>query len=112
MYSDTQIVKGILEGCLLKIIADRETYGYGAVEQLNRLGFEASEATVYPILLRLQSKGYLAIEKRPSPFGPARKYYSLTAHGKAYLEEFRKTWASVSKTVNCIMEGDEHDKER
>jgi PadR family transcriptional regulator, regulatory protein PadR len=110
--NDTQIVKGILEGCLLKIIANEEIYGYSAVEQLNRLGFDVNEATVYPILLRLQSKGFLDIDKRPSPLGPARKYYSLTAQGKAYLGEFRKTWASISKIVNFIMEGDIHDKER
>jgi PadR family transcriptional regulator, regulatory protein PadR len=110
--NDTQIVKGILEGCLLKIIADEEIYGYGAVEQLNRLGFEVNEATVYPILLRLQSKGFLNTDKRPSPIGPARKYYSLTAQGKAYLAEFKKTWASINKTVNHIMEDEENDKAR
>ena len=110
MNSDTQIVKGILEGCILKIISEEETYGYDAVEKLNRFGFDVNEATVYPILTRLESKGFLAIEKRPSPFGPTRKYYSLTPSGGAYLEEFRETWRKISQTVHEVMEGEVHDK--
>ncbi|MCL5072542.1 MAG: PadR family transcriptional regulator [Actinobacteria bacterium] len=55
MENDTQIVKGILEGCILKITKNEEIYGYKAVEKLNTLGFEVNEATVYPILTRLQN---------------------------------------------------------
>ncbi len=77
MNNDTQIVKGILEGCILKIIEQEEMYGYKTVERLNNIGFEINEATVYQILTRLQNKGLLDIDKRPSPFGPTRKYYSL-----------------------------------
>ncbi len=102
----TQIVKGILEGCILKIIEKGETYGYRILEGLNKYGFEVNEATVYSILTRLQSKGLLAIKKSPSPLGPVRKYYSLSAEGKDALKEFNAIWVRIQKITNYIMEGE------
>jgi PadR family transcriptional regulator PadR len=112
MNNDTQIVKGILEGCILKIVENEEIYGYKAVEKLNILGFEVNEATVYPILTRLQNKEYLNIDKRPSPYGPVRKYYSLTEAGKKSLQEFKDTWDRIKNIVNKVMKGDENDKKK
>jgi PadR family transcriptional regulator PadR len=100
------MVKGILEGCILKIIQKGETYGYKTVSMLNDMGFGVNEATVYPILARLQDKGMLSISKRPSPFGPVRKYYTLTEDGEKYLEDFLMTWKRISDAVNKIMEGE------
>ena len=100
MNNDTQIVKGILEGCILKIVENEEIYGYKA------------EATVYPILTRLQNKEYLKIDKRPSPYGPMRKYYSLTKSGKESLQEFKDTWDRIKNIVIKVMEGDENDKKK
>ncbi len=105
MEQETQIVKGILEGCILKIIAAKaEMYGYIIVEKLNETGFDVNEATVYPILTRLENKALLQIERRPSPLGPMRKYYSLTASGQQYLAEFTQTWIHLQQRVNTIME--------
>jgi PadR family transcriptional regulator PadR len=110
MSNDTQIIKGLLEGCLLRIIQNGEMYGYDAVEKLNRLGFEVNEATVYPILSRLQIRELLRVSNRPSPYGPTRKYYALTAEGAEYLNGFRQTWAKIRDIVNTIMEGDSNDQ--
>lgn len=112
MNNDTQIVKGILEGCILKIIELEEMYGYKTVERLNNAGFEVNEATVYPILTRLQNKGFLAIDKRPSPLGPTRKYFSLTQEGKDNLVEFKETWDRIKNIVNSVMEGDGNDSKK
>ena len=110
MNNETQIVKGILEGCLLKIISKQEIYGYKAVELLNTAGFTVNEATVYPILTRLQNKGFLKIEKRPSPYGPDRKYYFLTSEGEDSLKAFEQSWFKINIIVNHIMEGDRNDQ--
>ena len=112
MNNDTQIMKGILEGCLLRILETGELYGYAAVETLNGLGFDVNEATVYPILSRLQNRGFLKVDKRPSPYGPVRKYYSLTEEGAENLHAFRQTWEKISGIVNVILEGDINDKKR
>ena len=110
MNNDTQIVKGILEGCILKIIEAGEIYGYRAVELLNDMGFDVTEATVYPILARLEIKGYLHVEKRPSPLGPMRKYYTLTRSGIEALAEFKDTWNRIGAIVNNVLEGKKNDQ--
>jgi len=112
MSNDTQIVKGILEGCILKIISNEELYGYKTVEKLNDLGFEVNEATVYPILARLESKGILQVDKRPSPFGPMRKYFLLTPAGQSSLQEFQETWQRIMCIVNKVMEDENHDQKK
>lgn len=109
MNNDTQMMKGILEGCILKIISKEELYGYKTVERLNEIGFDVNEATVYPILTRLENKGHLKVEKRPSPLGPKRKYYFMTQEGQSILQEFHETWIRMMKMVNELMEVDDHD---
>ena len=104
MNDDTQLLKGILEGCILELLSKEAAYGYRIVEVLTDIGIETNEATVYPILIRLQKQGALSIEKRPSPFGPDRKYYSLTADGFAMLERFRASWARICLFVEQVQE--------
>jgi PadR family transcriptional regulator, regulatory protein PadR len=103
MGIETQILKGLLESCLLKVIEQEPTYGYKAVEQLNLLGFEVNEATVYPILVRLTNKGFLYVKTQASPMGPERKYYYITPQGKDSLEEFNLTWKRIQSIVNQVM---------
>ncbi|MBM6839367.1 PadR family transcriptional regulator, partial [Clostridium saudiense] len=53
MANSTQMLKGLLEGCILKIVSNNETYGYAVCEKLMQYGFEdISESSVYPILIR------------------------------------------------------------
>ena len=111
MFSETQLLKGILEGCILGILSREETYGYKIVELLVLAGFNANEATVYPILLRLQGQGYLRTEKRPSQLGPDRKYYALTPDGQSYYELFQSTWETLKEKVDCVLEVEKHDKQ-
>ena len=111
MFSDTQLLKGILEGCVLGILSKEETYGYKIVEVLVRSGFDVNEATVYLILLRLQKQGYLQIERRPSQLGPDRKYYSLTLIGQKYLRSFKTTWQMIKVNVDKVLEVEQNDTE-
>ena len=75
----SQMMKGILEGCILKVIGDKETYGYEIVDQMQKYGFEEmKEGTLYPLLLRLEKKKYISAAFKESPMGPKRKYYHLT----------------------------------
>ena len=104
MNDTTQIFKGILEGCILKMVMREETYGYRVVERINKLGFEVNEATVYPILTRLQNKGFLITEKRSSPLGPPRKYYSISKDGIEELKKFIGTWNEIGSIVKKVFE--------
>ena len=57
MYDKSQLMRGIMEGCILSIIGRERTYGYGIVEQLRENGFsEVKEGTIYPLLLRLEKR--------------------------------------------------------
>lgn len=103
MYDKSQLMRGTIEGCILKILSDEITYGYEIVAKLQEFGFDdIKEGTIYPLLVRLEKKGIIDSEYRPSPLGPGRKYYSVTEEGTAYLEEFKKQWQQVSTSINVI----------
>ena len=87
----SQMLKGILEGCILEIINQEETYAYLISQKLKDNGFgDISEDTIYPIILRLNNQGYLTSIKKESAIGPKRKYYRLTDKGKEELEDLKK----------------------
>ena len=104
MYDDSQMMRGTLEGCILKIISLEPTYGYEIVIKLQKFGFiNVKEGTIYPLLMRLEKKAYISSEFRSSPLGPSRKYYSLTEDGQKLLSDFAESWKNISDTVNNIL---------
>lgn len=99
----TQLMKGILESCILKIIGKSETYGYEIVTQLQKQGFtDAKEGTLYPLLLRMEKKNLITATFKPSPLGPKRKYYHLTEEGKEYIAGFYDLWKEITVSVENI----------
>ena len=94
----TELLKGVLEGVVLQVIQNSgETYGYEITNTLVDLGFQdIVEGTVYTVLLRLEKKKLVTVEKRKSELGPARKFYRLNADGEKYLQDFWKKWAFLS----------------
>lgn len=100
-----QFKKGSLEMILLCLIAQRETYGYEILTQLNQrggavLGY-AREGTIYPILYRLQEQGLVQTRLAPAAAnGGTKKYYSLTEKGQQILEELTSFWADYTQCVN------------
>lgn len=103
----SQLMKGILENCILKIIQSSETYGYEIAEQLQKYGFqEVKEGTLYPLLLRLEKKSLIEAVFKPSPLGPKRKYYHLTTAGEVHLEGFYENWKEIAECVERIFKED------
>jgi len=101
----TQMLKGMLEGCLLAVIARGETYGYEMIEKLERHGFHmVSEGSIYPVLMRMQKEGLVTATVRDSPSGPPRKYYSATPKGLAYLADFQARWNELARAVNRLLD--------
>ncbi|MDF3002401.1 MAG: putative transcriptional regulator [Bacillota bacterium] len=104
MFDKSQLMRGTLEGCILKIINLEVTYGYEIMEKLKNYGFEdIQEGTIYPLLVRLEKKGLIFAEFRPSPLGPSRKYYFITKDGIETLSSFEAYWNSLSNTVKKII---------
>lgn len=109
-YDETQLLKGVLEGCVLVIIQREKTYGYQIIQELKPFGFDAiSEGTIYPLLIRFEKKGIVSSHFEKSPFGPKRKYYSITKKGKVYLKEFIENWKSLSRKVECLLKGENNE---
>lgn len=103
----SQMLKGMLEGCILEIINKQETYAYEISEKLSKYGFgEISEGTVYPIILRLQKNDMIKSTLRDSNSGPKRKYYRLTSSGIDALAQFKSNWRELNDAVNKLLEGD------
>lgn len=97
------MLKGVIDGVILKLIKNKETYGYEIVEELKMNGFyNMTEGTVYPILQRLSRKGYLMSTYKKSDLGPKRKYYYITATGKDYLDEFLNSYKQLQDAVNNV----------
>ncbi len=100
-----QMRKGIVEFCILRSLARTERYGYDLVKSLVILpGLNTTEGTVYPLLSRLRSGGLLQARLLESSEGPARKYYSLTAHGRRQLKLMNTYFETLSQTLSNVEE--------
>lgn len=103
MDNITEMLKGVLEGCVLEIISRQETYGYDITNQLKELGFtDVVEGTVYTILIRLEKNKLVNTQKKPSEVGPPRKFYTLTETGEYERELFWQKWEFVSDKMNDL----------
>lgn len=101
----TEMLKGVLEGCVLEIISREETYGYEITRRLNALGFsDVVEGTVYTILLRLEKSKLVEIAKKPSDMGPPRKFFTLNDAGREELRRFWEKWEFVALKLNQLKE--------
>ncbi len=106
--NETQLMKGILECCILAIIAKQETYGYEILQVLTGYGFgDIQEGTLYPILTRLEKKGYISCRRSTSPLGPVRKYFSATEDGLEMLSTFKSSYKKITSAANELLFKDE-----
>ncbi|MGW6913886.1 PadR family transcriptional regulator [Kitasatospora sp. NPDC054939] len=102
----TEMLKGTLEGIVLASLAGRSAYGYEITARLREEGFsDLAEGTVYALLVRMEKRALVDVEKVPSEKGPPRKVYSLNAQGREYLEEFWRTWSFLTERLEQLREG-------
>ena len=105
MENLTEMLKGVLEGCVLEIISRKETYGYEITQKLNALGFaDVVDGTVYTILLRLEKNKLVEITRKPSVKGPPRNFFTLNDAGFEELQRFWGKWEFVSSKINQLKE--------
>ena len=111
MKNITELLKGILEGCILELIGQQETYGYDLTQKLRALGFEdVVEGTVYTITTRLEKSGLVEVEKRDSAIGPPRKFYRLNEAGQQRRNEFWESWFFLTDRCGELYQrGHEHE---
>ncbi|MGO1923372.1 MAG: PadR family transcriptional regulator [Jeotgalicoccus sp.] len=108
MSVSDQIMKGLLDGAILGLISQGETYGYEITKKLEGHNFpDISEGSIYPVLLRLSKKGYVNTRMVKSDSGgPKRKYYSISETGKKELKVFKDKWEKLNSGMNSLVRGD------
>ena len=100
----SQMLKGILEGCIMAIISKKASYGYEISLKLEGYGFgKITEGTIYPLLLRLEKNGFVSTEYVASELGPKRKYYSLTESGINELCSFMESYYELGNAVEKLL---------
>ena len=102
--SNTQIQmrKGLLEFCILHIIARGEVYASDMIEELTDAKMIVVEGTLYPLLNRLKNAALVSYKWVESESGPPRKYYSITEEGSRFLETLNETWDSLVNSTQLI----------
>lgn len=94
--------KGVLEYCILCILARKEAYASAIIEELKAANMIVVEGTLYPLLIREKNQGYLTYRWEESPQGPPRKYYVITEKGKALLKEMDAAWNEIVTTIETL----------
>lgn len=100
-----QMRKGILEYCILAILARGDSYAPKIIAELKEAKMIVVEGTLYPILTRQKNLGLLSYRWQESTQGPPRKYYSLTAEGMKYLALLDEAWDEMVEQVKSIRSG-------
>ena len=102
----TQLRRGVLEYCVLALVAKEDRYGFDIAKTLSAMTpISVSEGTVYPLLSRLRKDGAVETRWVESEAGPPRKYYAITAQGRRSLAEFAEEWAIFRDGVDALLEG-------
>lgn len=100
----SQLLKGLLDMCLLAVVSNGPSYGYEMVRKLKEQHLEvAGEASIYPVMKRLGQRGLIESYLENSPSGPARKYHRITPAGRALLEEWVGDWWTVREGVDDVL---------
>ena len=97
----TQMLRGVLEMCVLGIISEGEVYSSDIISRLRSREIlkEIKEGTLYPLLTRLKNAGLVEYLWRESEGGPPRKYYQISEHGKDFLAGLLITWRELNQVV-------------
>ena len=99
----SQLRKGVLELCILSIIAKGDAYASDILAQLKSSELIVVEGTLYPLLTRLKNDGYTTYRWEESRSGPPRKYYRITDEGSEFLESLRSDWDRLVVSVQTII---------
>ena len=109
MAIDRSISSGSTPMLLLKLLSEKDMYGYEIIEKLKKRSqnvFEMKAGTLYPLLHQLEEKNLLTVYEKEFS-GKTRKYYSITKEGRKALEEKNAEWNRYVKAVLEVMNSSE-----
>lgn len=114
MKIDKELSKGSNWMLVLKILSEKDSYGYELIKELERRSenaFSLKEGTLYPILHALEKKGLIESYWENSGSARKRKFYHITKKGHTCFEEKQKEWAYFTSSVNKVLKGAVYDGE-
>ncbi|GEK23177.1 PadR family transcriptional regulator [Cellulomonas xylanilytica] len=98
-------LRGVLDVCVLAVLAEGPTYGYAISARLDELGLGTVKGgTLYPLLTRLEHAGLVTTQWQPGVAGPGRKYFALTADGRADLARRGAAWHRFAGLTSAIVD--------
>lgn len=97
-----QMRKGVLEYCILSLLANQDCYATDILNELKKSEMIVVEGTLYPLLTRQKNAGLLSYRWEESTQGPPRKYYTLTEQGRVFLKEMDQAWGELVEAVSSI----------
>ena len=101
----SQLLRGVLDLCLLAVIDEGPAYGYEMTKRLRARGMSiVGEGSIYPLLGRLERDGLVATRREASNGGPPRKYYSLSSEGKQSLETGVAEWMTARDAIDRALD--------
>jgi PadR family transcriptional regulator PadR len=104
---DKELKRGTLEMILLRLISERQMYGYELAATLEKRGgslFRLKEGTLYPVLYRMEKAGFIEARWETLERGVPRKYYRLTKPGSKFLEARIAEWREFTSAIERLME--------
>ena len=103
-------LRATLGMCALKSLEAGPSYGYAIITALEKSGLGSIKGgTLYPLLTRFETAGFLATEWRAGDGGPGRKYFALTQAGRTALAEQRTAWTLFTETTNNHLKADQQE---
>jgi transcriptional regulator len=99
------IPQGTLDMLILQIVSLEPAHGYAIaqrLEQISKSVVQVNQGSLYPALHRLEQKGWVSAEWKPSETGREAKFYSLTRAGRKQLAVEKDSWARLSSAVDLI----------
>ena len=108
--SSADVPYGTLDLMVLKTLNSMGSlHGYGIarrIEQVAQGALTLNQGTIYPALLRLEQKGWIAATWGTSENNRRARFYAITRTGKKQLALEEKNWARTVSMVNRLLEGD------
>lgn len=111
MKLDKGLIGGSTVLLVLSLLCEKDRYGYDIIKELELRSdntFSFKEGTLYPVLHKLENKGYVKSYLSKGDTGKERKYYKITVNGKRQLDEEIKKWEAFSSSITKVIGGGSH----
>jgi PadR family transcriptional regulator PadR len=100
---ETEMNRGFLQ-VLVLLSLEKQMYGYEMLNNFRKIGYKVEENTLYPLLRRLENKGFISSKWEVSENRP-KKFYKITSNGKKLRKELLKIWKNQNNIINKFTGG-------